>query len=232
KEDGEYDFHLDNLTANTTYNYRAYYAVNGTKSYGETKTFKTKGAELCNDGNHVHAVDLGLSVKWACCNVGADVPEGYGGYYAWGETEEKSSYTWENYRYYNSSTGDIDYIVSNISGTSYDVAHVKWGGGWRMPTEDEIIELCVKCSCEWTSVNGVYGQKVTGPNGNSIFLPAAGFRSDTSLYYAGSYGYCWSGSLNEYSSYYACYLDLSSGGHGWYYNYLRIYGFSVRPVSE
>ena|GEM_PF-1771872 len=209
------------------------------RSYSEDKEpldLSHKKSDLCDDANHVHAVDLGLSVKWACCNVGVDVPEGYGGYYAWGETEEKSDYGWDTYKYYIDTNGDgykdtWQNIGSNISGTSYDVARMKWGGGWRMPTRDEIKELCEKCSWEWTSVNGVYGQKVTGPNGNSIFLPAAGCRLGTSLR-AGSGGDYWSGTLGEDYSYYAYFLFFSGGGHDWYNGDGRNYGFSVRPVSE
>lgn len=198
----------------------------------ETLDLYHKGSDLCSDANHVHAVDLGLSVKWACCNVGAESPEGYGGYYAWGETEEKSNYTWENYKYYNSSTGDFNNIGSNISGTSYDVAHVKWGGSWRMPTWDEINELCYMCSWEWTSVNGVSGQKVTGPNGNSIFLPAAGGRLGTEVGLRGLYGYYWSGALNEDCSYNAYNLYFSGGFIDWYTFDYRFGGHSVRPVKE
>ena len=235
---GDFTVSLTGLKPNTTYYYVTLLAIDGEYFYGDVKSFETKGGELCDDANHVHAVDLGLSVKWACCNVGASVPEGYGGYYAWGETEEKSSYDWDTYQYYIDTDGDgykdtFQNLGSNISGTSYDVAHVKWGGGWRMPTGDEIKELREKCSWEWTSVNGVWGQKVTGPNGNSIFLPAAGYRFGTSLCDAGSYGYYWSGPLGEYYSRLACYLYFSSGNHCWYGNDNRLrYGFAVRPVSE
>lgn len=187
--------------------------------------------ESCPDANHVHAVDLGLSVKWACCNVGASVPEGYGGYYAWGETEEKSNYYWEDYKYYNNSTGDYDYIGSNISGTQYDVAHVKWGGSWRMPTKDEIRELVNKCSWKWTTYNGVKGQLVTGLNGNSIFLPAAGYRYGTDFYNRGSGGYYWSATLSENYSYNAFSLFFYSG-YSYWDDYSRHYGFTVRPVTE
>ena len=186
--------------------------------------------ESCSDANHVHAVDLGLSVKWACCNVGASVPEGYGGYYAWGETEEKSDYDWDTYKYYNNNTGCIN-IGSNIGGTQYDVAHVKWGGSWRMPTLDEIKELVNKCSWKWTSLNGVNGQLVTGPNGNSIFLPAAGLRYGTGFDYRGSNGYYWSASLYESYSNGAYGLYFRSGSHLWS-GYSRGYGFTVRPVTE
>lgn len=187
------------------------------------------------------AVDLGLSVKWASCNVGAESPEEYGDYYAWGETEEKSSYTWSNYMYFSNKNGDnsvndgeITDIGSNISGTSYDVAHVKWGGNWRMPTWDEIKELCIKCSWEWTSVDGVNGQKVTGPNGNSIFLPATGLYLDGSeVYNHGSYGYYWSATLFEGTA--AAYiLYFGSDGYDWNPNdyYLRQTGKTVRPVTN
>lgn len=195
--------------------------------------------DACPDANHVHAVDLGLSVKWACCNVGASVPEGYGGYYAWGETEEKSSYTWDTYKYWSDKDGDgnveekeITNIGSNISGTSYDVARVKWGGSWRMPTLDEIKELCNKCSWQCTEVNGIKGQKITGPNGNSIFLPAAGYRYGTEVSYRGSDGIFWSGTLSETSSEDAFSLYFLSGRLDWSSYCRRRYGFTVRPVTE
>lgn len=240
EEDGTHEFHLTDLKSNTTYRYRAYYEVNGVKEYGETKSFNTKGSELCDDANHVHAVDLGLSVKWACCNVGASVPEGYGGYYAWGETEEKSSYTWDTYKYWSDKDGDgnvdekeFTNIGSNISGTSYDVAHVKWGGSWRMPTSDEFNELYGKCSWEWTTVNGVKGYKVTGLNGNSIFLPAAGHRFDTDVYFRGSDGYYWSATLYDDvsgSSYCFC---LNDDCNGWLcLSFNRCEGYTVRPVTD
>ena len=153
--------------------------------------------------NNYEYVDLGLpsGLKWAACNVGASSPEEYGGYYAWGETEEKESYYEEDYLYYN--YGIYTDIGSDISGTQYDVAHVKWGGDWRMPTMVEQEELRNNCFWEWTTVNGVNGYNVIGPNGNSIFLPAAGCRYGTYVYNICSSGYYWSGSLSGYSSYVA-----------------------------
>lgn len=118
-------------------------------------------------------VDLGLSVYWAGWNVGASSPEGYGDYFAWGETKSKKDYSRYEYKYFNSEDGVID-IGANISGTKYDVARHKWGGEWRMPTKEEFNELIYKCQWEWTQEKGISGYKVTGPNGNSIFLPAAG----------------------------------------------------------
>ena len=209
--------------------------------WSEPQLFTLKLDNACNDENHVHAVDLGLSVKWACCNVGATSPEEYGGYYAWGETEEKSDYFWGTYKWWNGSDGTLTkYCTDSNYGTvdnktvlepEDDVAHVKWGGGWRMPTFKEQQELLDKCSWSWTDINGVNGYKVTGPNGNSIFLPAAGHRNGSGVYRIGSGGRYWSASLRDGSSGFAYYLSFYSGIHGWNYN-SRYFGYSVRPVSE
>ena len=124
-------------------------------------------------GGHDY-VDLGLSVKWATCNVGASSPEDFGGYYAWGETSEKSTYTWENYSHCGGSVMSVYNIGSDIKKTNYDVAYKKWGSSWRMPNEAEVGELIAKCSISSDRLNGVNGYTVTGPNGNSIFIPTAG----------------------------------------------------------
>lgn len=120
------------------------------------------------------AVDLGLSVYWASCNLGAERPEEYGEYYAWGETKPKSSYTQDNYSYYDTSTAQFIDIGSDISGTQYDAATVNLGSDWRIPTKVQMEELKNKCTWEWIQISGINGYKVTGPNGNYIFLPAAG----------------------------------------------------------
>lgn len=171
------------------------------------------------------AVDLGLpsGVKWASCNVGASSPEEYGGYYAWGEKSLKEDYTSVTAIYYQKNIGE------NISATSYDVARAEWGGSWRMPTKAEQEELLKECSWEWTSLNGVNGYRVAGVNGNSIFIPAAGYRYGTSDHYVGVNGYYWSStiycSLNSYFIYY----DKSYCGM---YYYARFDGLTVRPVCE
>ena len=171
-------------------------------------------------------VDLGLSVKWASCNVGALFPEDYGNYYAWGETEPKEEYTQENSLTYGLGISELQaqgYIDSEGNLTpSHDAATANLGGNWRMPTIKEWQELVDNCTWTWTG----YGYKVTGPNGNHIFLPAAGYRYGSSLYDAGFY---WSSTPDE--SFYAYYLYFSSGGlHvGWSD---RDYGLSVRPVSD
>ena len=189
------------------------------------------------------AIDLGLpsGTKWANMNVGASAPEEYGGYYAWGETEEKINYDWSTYKWCNGSYDtQTKYCTSSSYGTvdnktvldpEDDVAHVKWGGSWRMPTLDEQKELLNNCTWKWTTQNGVNGYTVTGPNGNSIFLPAAGCRYGAGVYGRGSYGYYWSSSLYSYVSDYAYFLCFYSGDYFWYYN-SRCFGQSVRPVSE
>lgn len=182
-------------------------------------------------------VDLGLpsGILWAAYNVGASSPEEYGGYYAWGETSTKSDYGWKNYKFYNPSTDDFDFIGNEISGTSYDVAHVKWGDGARMPTLTEVKELVNNCTFTGGSYNGVEGNYVTGPNGNSIFLPFAGRRDYDDLVKEGSRGNFWSGTY--YYDYdgdggndaYSLYCRKFNGD--WDYDY-RYYGRSVRPVKD
>jgi len=102
----------------------------------------------CPDDNHPHMIDLGLSsgTKWACCNVGANKPEGNGDYYAWGETQTKSKYNWSTYTHCDGSEENCHNIGSDIAGTRYDVAHVKWGGSWVMPSRDQIKELKDNCT--------------------------------------------------------------------------------------
>ena len=172
-------------------------------------------------------VDLGLpsGLKWATCNVGASSPEEYGDYYAWGEVNTKSDYRPSNSATYGRS-------MSDISGNpTYDVARKKWGSSWRIPTRKEFEELVVKCKWEWTTQNGKRGYKVTGPNGNSIFLPAAGSRGEPWLSSAGGYGYYWSSAPLEIDDRCAFDLGFSSSFYnvGWYG---RDDGQSVRPVSE
>ena len=182
-----------------------------------------------SDGKHEgHGyVDLGLSVKWATCNVGATSPEDFGHYFAWGETTTKSSYTESNSKTYGKKMGDI------AGNSSYDAATANWGGSWRMPTDAEMQELIDKCTWKWTTQNGVNGYKVTGPSGASIFLPAAGGRNGSSLNFARSGGYYWSSSPygNDFDGN-AYGLDFYSGGQDMNSGYLRFHGLSVRPVVE
>lgn len=180
-------------------------------------------------------VDLGLSVKWAKCNVGADFPEDYGDYYAWGELTTKSDYSWNTYKWCEiSDTSMIKYSTVGINISlefEDDVARVKWGRQWRMPTEKEIGELCDKCIWQWITINGVNGHLVTGPNGNFIFLPAAGLCDGTDFEYQGSIGYYWSSMLG-YNETAGNTLYFRSNYKEYSLCWYRFYGFTVRPVTE
>lgn len=186
------------------------------------------------------AVDLGLpsGIKWASFNVGARAPWEYGGYYAWGETEEKEDYSWETYKWCNGSSNTITkYCINDGYGTvdgkitldpEDDVAHVKWGGEWRIPTSDEIEELKTKCTWQETILNGINGYEITGPNGNSIFMPVAGYGVGNGVYDLDSFGRYWSSELKSGSNDAAYGLDF---GNGYYWNGdYRWHGRSVRPV--
>lgn len=173
-------------------------------------------------------VDLGLSVVWATCNVGASSPSGYGDYYAWGETYTKTSYDRDNCQTWGKETGDI-------SGTVRDVARAKWGGTWRIPTSEEWQELVDYCTWRWTTQGGHYGYKITSDrNGKSIFLPAAGAREGTTLDVAGEIGDYWSSTPDEgnsLSSYYLIFYDGNYYVMSDWKSSNRNYGLSIRPCS-
>ena len=187
-------------------------------------------------------VDLGLpsGTLWATCNVGASNPEEYGDYFAWGETEPKTNYSWETYKYckgtnntmtkYCAQYGPVDYKVELEP--SDDAATVNWGSEWQMPSSEQCAELSNYryTTTTWTTLNGVEGARITSKsNGNSIFLPAAGFRSETRLRYAGDSGEFWSRSVHSGDINYACGLIVDLGDSDTYLNY-RYLGLNVRPV--
>lgn len=189
-------------------------------------------------------VDLGLpsGILWAAYNVGASSPEEYGGYYAWGETEEKDSYTHKNYPYCYWHTNGFwlaSVLIEDISGTQYDVAHVKWGNGARMPTMDEIDEFGDFCTYKEGTYNGVVGAYCIGPNGNSIFIPFGGKYEDIKLY-EGVYGFIWSSTdhleylrrsgllIGDPDDPWDDYGKLFDG----MYHQTGAYGMSVRPVKD
>ena len=192
-------------------------------------------------------VDLGLSVKWATCNVGANKPGEYGDYFAWGETspKDKDKYNYNNVKYYLGKSSSNDsmfskYCTDSKYGTvdnrtclerSDDAARWQWGGSWRMPTGEEFKELLEQCQWSWTKKDDHKCYKVTGPNGNSIFLPAAGYRCGSSLNDAGKLGGYWSSSLYTSNSSSAYGLYFLSGSHG-VGGDDRSLGQSVRPVIE
>lgn len=187
-------------------------------------------------------VDLGLpsGLLWATCNVGASSPQDYGNYYAWGETTTKSTYNWSTYKWCNGSEYSLtkyntDWSYGYVDNRTTlepadDVARAKWGGRWRMPTMTEKNELRLNCTWTWTTQNGVKGMKVKGPNGKSIFLPAAGYYSGSS-HETGS-NYYWSSSLSSVPrSAYRLYFN-SGGVYNDSYVTHRCCGMPVRPVCQ
>lgn len=191
-------------------------------------------------------VDLGLSVLWADCNVGADKSTDFGNWYAWGETKSKEWDDWHTYladiggeiSSYKDCGTDKDplksYVAPNatsIASTKYDVASVKWSEVWRTPTKTEFDELIEKCTFEWTTKDGVRGGLVTGPNGNSIFLPAGHDKDMSSMGYEWPYCYYWTSTPNEDYSYCAWYFYFNYK-HKQNMNYYdRFTGLLVRPVT-
>ena len=211
---------------------------------GATPGTPTTPEEPKNMENGHEYVDLGLSVKWATCNVGANSPEEYGDYFAWGEVEPKEVYDWSTYKWcngsynsltkYNTSSG-YGSVVDNktVLEAADDAATANWGGAWRMPTDAEMTEILEQCTWTWTTENGVGGYKVTsnkeGYTDKSIFLPAAGYRVDSSLDAAGS-GYYWLSSLGTVCPELAHDLYFTSSDVDSYNDYNRCYGRSIRPV--
>lgn len=207
-----------------------------------TSSCTVKAQHSGKENGHEY-IDLGLSVKWATCNVGAASPEKYGDYYAWGETGTKPDYGPKTNKHFNGSIFDINkYNTKKSSGTVDnkttlepvdDVAHVNWGGSWRMPTMDELVELLENCTWTWTVQKDVAGylvkSKKTGYEEASIFLPAAGLKSFTDMEDQGSHGYYWSGSLYVGMMDSAWDLRFSSDSHKKSYDG-RSAGRSVRPV--
>ena len=233
-EMGSLTYELKNLQKETTYYIRAY-ATNTIGTTYKEITFRTcTGIE-----NGYTYVDLGLpsGLKWATYNIGASKPEEFGDYFAWGEVEPKETYDWSSYKWNNGSEANpflTKYCVrvdnKTLLDKEDDAAVVNWGGCWRMPTKAELDQLCGHCTWIWTSLNGVNGYMVTGSTGNSIFLPAAGYRFGSSLKYAGSRGLYWSSSLFTDNPYYAYVLDFNSDLVDW--SSSRCCGQSVRPVCQ
>ena len=178
-------------------------------------------------------VDLGLSVCWAGWNLGASSPEGYGNYYAWGETSSKNHFSLSNYQYYV-NTDYVD-IGNDISGTEYDVARLQWGGNWRMPTQDECQELLDRCTRAWITYKGIVGVKITGPNGNSLFIPAAGSKFDNHNDNVGVVVF-WASSIDEFWTtpklMCAKAFSINQVGGSGVIGLPRSVGYTVRPVCD
>lgn len=176
-------------------------------------------------------VDLGLSVYWCSCNVGAEAPEEYGDYFAWGETKPKSSYSESNYSYYDNDRKEYTDIGEDISGTQYDAATVNLGSDWRMPTKAEMQELLTQCSWQWSQINGINGYVVTGPNNNTIFIPAAGSAS-YSPYGVGSNTMYSTSSVGHNSTQNTCMISYSTDKPSIYNLWDKYYGIVIRPVTS
>ncbi|MBQ3731631.1 MAG: dockerin type I repeat-containing protein [Muribaculaceae bacterium] len=191
--------------------------------------------------NHEY-VDLGLpsGTLWATCNIGANSPEEYGDYFAWGETAPKEVYSWETYKWCDGTWDSLTkYNFQNYYGTvdkkaeldpADDAAQAKWGASWQMPTKAQQDELSEHCNWQWTTKNGVNGYLGTGPSGKTIFLPAAGYKDGTGIVTEGTFGYYWSHSLNNSMSLYAYNQLFFSGSSPSWNKQERSFGISIRPV--
>ena len=190
---------------------------------------------LCPDNKHPHLIDLGLpsGILWSCCNVDAKTPQSYGGYYAWGETKQKSYYDWSNYSHCDGTEETCHDLGGYIGGSVNDVAHTKWGGKWTIPSNTAWEELDGNCTYEWTTVNGVKGAKLTSKiNGASIFLPAAGWRWQSDTSDVGVSAAYWASVQND--------RNLSQAHNIYFYSDHFItgvisslaYGRSIRPVQD
>lgn len=189
----------------------------------------------CPDDHHPHLIDLGLpsGTKWACCNVGATKPEDYGGYYAWGETEEKDIYDWDTYIHCDGSKWNCHDIGSDIAGTQYDAATANWGSPWVMPSREQEKELQDNCTYNMPTYdeNGVRGSWLTGPNGASIFLPIGGFRRGENLERSDARFY-WSSTFYESWTHMEAYGFDFYSGVAYMCSYERCLGQNVRPVRR
>ena len=245
----DYEFTIHPLTAGTNYYFRPYLKLENAVFYGNVSTgtaLDTKPADKSKTMDGHKFVDLLLpsGILWAETNIGAKTEADAGEYFAWGETESKSVYSWETYKYYTSY-----YIITKYNSTDGktvldkedDAAYVNWGAFCRMPTEEDITELINTANCTWemTNMTTSSGESITGckvtsnRNGNSIFLPAAGYMYNSDIvqtnYKRGNY---WtsthaSSSNDEFSCILDCLETPSRQG-----SRSRYLGCPIRPVAE
>lgn len=202
----------------------------------DRKLFVEQKFQRCPDDKHPHMIDLGLpsGIKWACCNIGATKPEDIGSLFAWGETETKESFNWNNYRYWSDLNGngsmdnnELINIGNNISGTDYDAATANWGGSWRMPTTEEFVELMHNAHINVYSYDNK-GRLVKGKNGNEILIP---LNEDRSINYWTSILITTIDMHNPLGNNKASAIGFSYDWTVTSYGY-RCYGFPIRPVSD
>ena len=207
----------------------------------EDEVANNAGEHVAIGGTVGEVVDLGLSVKWASQNLGAASQEDFGKYFVFGETAPKDNYTWDTYKWGTAETltkyqlSSVDNSVQNgrVLELDDDAARVNWGGKWRTPTQREILELIKNTTWKWKSVNGVNGHEIVGPNGNSIFIPAAGYQNGTETYNVGTKIVLLSSTLMGWTTYDDInYVSIGSGfAPQWALNN-REWGRSIRPVWE
>jgi hypothetical protein len=233
--DNKFNVELTYIPFGTVY-YRAFLMIGSSAYYGETKSFR-------REMKVGYPVDLGLSVKWASMNVGADVPTDAGCYFAWGETADKEGSSWSSYRH---ASGDMYFMTKYNTNKTFgaidgktvleridDAAYSWWGSDWRTPTVDEFRELYNNCDWVWTTQDGINGYLVESKvNENSIFLPAAGIYKQNELFDVGVYGAYWTSSLYSIRSHSACFCNLNSTSYSTDGGTSRIFCISVRPVSD
>lgn len=208
------------------------------------------GVVECPDGNHPHAIDLGLpsGTKWSCCNLGAKTPEAFGDYYAWGEVVPKKEFNWETYVYYNfDDRGHVTYeeLGDNIAGTKYDAAHENWGGHWVMPTSEQVEELKEYCYRTWElgekDANGKYhgsGAYITSKKNRQakIFFPAGSYYSPVGFNESNGQGCFWTANAfhkegEQISRDEAIHFSLTNQDFD-LHNTLSCWGFNIRPVAK
>ena len=241
------DKYLNTIGYNETYGFMIGFEHDGKVYHGNIEYFTNN---LCPDSNHPHMIDLGLpsGTKWSCCNVGASKPGEYGGYYSWGNTQESEEYDWKHTNWIDNS---VDYVVrcekydpkidnKCVLDPEDDAATANWGNAWRMPTSEECEELCENTTIIRYGADDVSGFKLSGSNGNSIFMPSAGYKwgSSSTVKEEGPYGVgeYWSSSLSKDNSHNAQYLAIRQLYEGAFRKKImeasRYNGYSIRPVAN
>ena len=197
---------------------------------------KSFGCDYVVNGHKFIDLCLPSGTLWAETNVGAETATDAGNYYAWGEIETKSNFTWTPYKWTSDNGSTFTKYTTDgktVLDKEDDAAYMNWGSFCRMPTNDEFIELRNNCTWTWTTENSVNGYKVTSnKNGNSIFLPASGYRTHDGSYHYNDYGSYWTGTLDSDSNNYACHLNFEDY-YGCELSYgLRFMGRTIRPVAK